>query len=182
MASRVMQIQIPGGGVVARTVVRPVVLTKWVFLHPSSWARWFMQRPQRHLRCRDSVSRQDVARLVGGDDQHTVQQLLHRQRLTLHDVGGAAVLRPGRARAVAVAVTCWSSRSSPRSMASRDQQSGHDLGDAGSGQLDRASFCAVEHRARSRPSTSSAALARMAGSSSGGRRERQNRPASDQGG
>ena len=36
---------------------------------------------------------QNVAYLVGGDHQQTVQQLLHRQRLAGHDVGGAGVIR-----------------------------------------------------------------------------------------
>ena len=77
---------------------------------------------------------QDIARLVGGDDQHTVQQLLHRQRFTFHDVGGAAVLR----QAAQGAGGGGDGLIHPQ-LAALDgleyQQGGHDLGGAGDGQL-----------------------------------------------
>ena len=77
---------------------------------------------------------EDVARLVGGDDQHTVQQLLHRQRFALHDVGGAAVLRQTAQRARCGGDALVKAQL-PALDRLEDQQGGHDLGGAGDGQL-----------------------------------------------
>ena len=77
---------------------------------------------------------QDVARLVGGDDQHTVQQLLHRQRFTFHDVGGAAVLRQAAQGGGGGGDLLVQPQLTPVD-GLEDQQGGHDLGGAGNGQL-----------------------------------------------
>ena len=77
---------------------------------------------------------QDVARLVGGDHQHAVQQLLHRQRLAHLDVGGAAVLH----HALHGGLGGGDALVHPQLAAVhglQHQQGAHDLGDAGHGQL-----------------------------------------------
>ena len=77
---------------------------------------------------------QHVARLVGGDDQHTVQQLLHRQGLALHDVGGAAVLRQALQGGGGGGDALIHPQVAPVE-GLEDQQGGHDLGGAGDVQL-----------------------------------------------
>ena len=77
---------------------------------------------------------QDVARLVGGDDQHTVEQLLHRQRFALHDVGGAAVLGQALQSGGGGGDVLVHPQVAPVD-GLKNQQSGHDLGGAGDVQL-----------------------------------------------
>ena len=77
---------------------------------------------------------QNVARLVGGDHQHAVQQLLHRQRLAHLDIGGAAVLHHALHGGLGGGDLLIHAE-----LAAVDglqhQQGAHDLGDAGHGQL-----------------------------------------------
>ena len=77
---------------------------------------------------------QDIARLVGGDDQHTVEQLLHRQRFALHDVGGAAVLRQALQSGGGGGDVLVHPQVAPVD-GLKNQQRGHDLGGAGDVQL-----------------------------------------------
>ena len=74
--------------------------------------------------------RQDIARLVGGDDQHALQQLLHRQDLPCLDAGGAAVRRKplhGALRGGDLLVQ----GQLPAVHCLQHQQGSHDLGKAG---------------------------------------------------
>ena len=77
---------------------------------------------------------QDVARLVGGDHQHAVQQLLHRQRLAHLDVGGAAVLHHALHGGLGGGdLLIHAELAAVNGL--QHQQGAHDLGDAGHGQL-----------------------------------------------
>ena len=73
---------------------------------------------------------QNVAHLVGGHHQQAIQQLLHRQRFTGHNVGGAGVVRQARH-----AVGAGGDGVAEPQLAPVDgfehQQCRHHLGDAG---------------------------------------------------
>ena len=87
---------------------------------------------------------EDVAHLVGGNHHHTVEQLLHRQGLALHDVRCAAVLRQigqsgggggdGLVQPQVAAVHGL-----------QHQQHDHDLGDAGGILLGVGVFVVEDH-------------------------------------
>ena len=126
------EIQIVGGGVVAGLGQAGGVGKVGVFAPQLLGALVHARHKGIHAAAQRFA--QDVARLVGGDDQHTVQQLLHRQRFTFHDVGGAAVLRQAAQGGGGGGDLLVQPQLTPVD-GLEDQQGGHDLGGAGNGQL-----------------------------------------------
>ena len=88
---------------------------------------------------------QNVARFVGGDHQHTVEKLLHRQRFTHLDVGGTAVLHHALHGGLGGGdILIHAKLAAIHGL--QHQQGAHDLGDAGHRQL-LVHILIVQHRA-----------------------------------
>ena len=122
------EVQVPGGGVVL-AVMQAGGVDEVGVLTPQSRSL-FIHGAHEGVHAAADLLRQNVARLVGGDDQHTLQQLFHRQHLPGPDAGGAAIRR--QPLQGALRNSDWLVHGQlPAVHCLQRQQSGHDLGEAG---------------------------------------------------
>ena len=122
------EVQVPGGGVVLAVMQAGGVDEVGVLTAQSR--SLFIHGAHEGVHAAADLLRQNVARLVGGDDQHTLQQLLHRQHLPGPDAGGAAIRR--QPLQGALRNSDWLVHGQlPAVHCLQRQQSGHDLGETG---------------------------------------------------